>query len=183
MLSMSPQSGIKGTLTYPSLPSQNPCCVPFQTSASLKSRAVSPISPTILSFKRKPFSTIQTLQAAATAEEVATETETPAEPSPEPAVHKAETVAKGAQKPKPELVLKFIWMEKNIGLALDQKIPGHGAVPLSPYFFWPRKDAWEELRATLESKSWVSQKKMIILLNQATDIINLWQQSGGNLSQ
>ncbi|KAM7276883.1 hypothetical protein ACFE04_018749 [Oxalis oulophora] len=83
---------------------------------------------------------------------------------------------------KPRLVLKFIWMEKNIGLALDQVVPGHGTVPLSPYFFWPRKDAWEELKTTLESKPWISQKKMIILLNQATDIINLWQQSGGNIS-
>ncbi|CAL1408251.1 unnamed protein product [Linum trigynum] len=86
------------------------------------------------------------------------------------------------QMTKPRLVLKFIWMEKNIGLGLDQVIPGHGTVPLSPYFFWPRKDAWEELKTTLESKPWISQKKMIILLNQATDIINLWQQSGGNLT-
>ncbi|CAH8327002.1 unnamed protein product [Eruca vesicaria subsp. sativa] len=46
----------------------------------------------------------------------------------------------------------------------------------------PRKDAWEELKSTLETKPWISQKKMIILLNQATDIINLWQQSGGNLT-
>ncbi|KAI3733990.1 hypothetical protein L6452_13449 [Arctium lappa] len=83
---------------------------------------------------------------------------------------------------KPRLVLKFIWMEKNIGLGLDQVIAGHGSIPLSPYFFWPRKDAWEELKTTLESKPWISQKKMIILLNQATDIINLWQQSGGNLT-
>ncbi|KAE9595159.1 hypothetical protein Lal_00009274 [Lupinus albus] len=82
---------------------------------------------------------------------------------------------------KPRLVLKFIWMEKNIGIALDQMIPGHGTIPLSPYYFWPRKDAWEELRELLESKPWISQKQMIILLNQATDIINLWQQSGGNL--
>ncbi|GAB4836327.1 30S ribosomal protein 3, chloroplastic [Ancistrocladus abbreviatus] len=83
---------------------------------------------------------------------------------------------------KPRLVLKFIWMEKNIGLALDQAIPGHGTIPLSPYYFWPRKDAWEELKILLESKPWISQKQMIILLNQATDIINLWQQSGGNLA-
>lgn len=82
---------------------------------------------------------------------------------------------------KPRLVLKFIWMEKNIGLALDQVIPGYGSVPLSPYYFWPRKDAWEELKSKLEEKPWISQKRMIILLNQATDIINLWQQSGGNL--
>lgn len=92
-----------------------------------------------------------------------------------------EKVKKTVEKPK--LVLKFIWMEKNIGLGLDQVIQGHGTVPLSPYYFWPRKDAWEELKTTLESKPWISQKKMIILLNQATDIINLWQQSGGNLSQ
>ncbi|KAM1187838.1 hypothetical protein TB2_023499 [Malus domestica] len=82
---------------------------------------------------------------------------------------------------KPRLVLKFIWMEKNIGIALDQMIPGHGSIPLSPYYFWPRRDAWEELKVLLESKPWISQKQMIILLNQATDIINLWQQSGGNL--
>ncbi|PPS16628.1 hypothetical protein GOBAR_AA03951 [Gossypium barbadense] len=110
--------------------------------------------------------------------ETVTETETPSDfiiPQ------KPEVVVK--QVGKPRLVLKFIWMEKNIGLALDQVIPGHGTVPLSPYFFWPRKDAWEELKATLESKPWISQKKMIILLNQATDIINLWQQSGGNLAQ
>ncbi|CAA6658919.1 unnamed protein product [Spirodela intermedia] len=97
--------------------------------------------------------------------------------------HSLQVAAKGAVG-KPRLVLKFIWMEKNIGLALDHVIPGHGAVPLSPYYFWPRKDAWEELKTLLESKPWISQKRMIILLNQATDIINLWQQSGaGNLQQ
>ncbi|CAH8348306.1 unnamed protein product [Eruca vesicaria subsp. sativa] len=86
------------------------------------------------------------------------------------------------QEEKARVVLKFVWMEKNIGLGLDQHVPGHGTIPLSPYFFWPRKDAWEELKTTLEAKPWISQKKMIILLNQATDIINLWQQSGGNLT-
>lgn len=85
---------------------------------------------------------------------------------------------------RPRLVLKFIWMEKNTGIALDQVIAGgHGTVPLSPYYFWPRKDAWEELKVLLESKPWISQKQMVVLLNQATDIINLWQQSGGNLSE
>ncbi|XP_020584649.1 30S ribosomal protein 3, chloroplastic [Phalaenopsis equestris] len=92
---------------------------------------------------------------------------------------KLKVVVKTVEKPR--LVLKFIWMEKNIGLALDQMIPGHGSVPLSPYYFWPRKDAWEELKTKLEEKPWISQKRMIILLNQATDIINLWQQAGGNL--
>ncbi|XP_057980000.1 small ribosomal subunit protein cS23-like isoform X2 [Malania oleifera] len=83
---------------------------------------------------------------------------------------------------KPRLVIKFIWMEKNIGLALDQTIPSYGTIPVSPYYFWPRKDAWEELKVLLESKPWISHKQMVILLNQATDIINLWQQSGGDSS-
>ncbi|QCE12956.1 30S ribosomal protein 3, chloroplastic [Vigna unguiculata] len=114
--------------------------------------------------------------AASAAETVVAQEEAPPTPQPE----KLGVVVKAPEKPR--LVLKFIWMEKNIGIALDQTIPGHGTIPLSPYYFWPRKDAWEELKELLESKPWISQKQMIILLNQATDIINLWQQSGGNLS-
>ncbi|KAI3502914.1 hypothetical protein L1887_31310 [Cichorium endivia] len=107
---------------------------------------------------------------AAAAEAIATETPLESE--------KLGVVVKPMEKPR--LVLKFIWMEKNIGLALDQVIPGYGSIPVSPYYFWPRKDAWEELKVMLESKPWISQKQVIILLNQATDIINLWQQSGGD---
>ncbi|KAJ4909737.1 hypothetical protein Rs2_04358 [Raphanus sativus] len=50
------------------------------------------------------------------------------------------------QEKKEKVVLKFVWMEKNMGLGLDQHVPGHGTIPLSPYVFWPRKDAWEELK-------------------------------------
>ncbi|KAH7554384.1 hypothetical protein JRO89_XS12G0185300 [Xanthoceras sorbifolium] len=82
---------------------------------------------------------------------------------------------------KPRVVLKFIWMQNDIGIALDQMIPGHGTIPLSPYYFWPQKDAWEELKVLLDSKPWISQIQRIHLLNQATDIINLWQTTGANL--
>lgn len=184
---MAMASGIRaGTLPCPSFPSQKTCFLPFKASVSLKPKASSQDSSTILCLKKRTISRIQKLQASATTEAVEAETSYPAptsqesEPSQETAV--AEKLKKKRAE-KPRLVLKFIWMEKNIGLGLDQVIQGHGTVPLSPYFFWPRKDAWEELKTTLESKPWISQKKMIILLNQATDIINLWQQSGGNLSQ
>ena len=86
-----------------------------------------------------------------------------------------------AKPQKQRVLLKFLWLDKNIGIALDQVVPGHGTVPLSPYFFWPRKDAWEQLKSKLDSKSWISRKRTIILLNQATDIINLWQQNAANL--
>ncbi|XP_030536832.1 30S ribosomal protein 3, chloroplastic-like [Rhodamnia argentea] len=120
--------------------------------------------------------------ASAAAEAVVAEETSAAGSSPGVAQGKEKLGVVVKPMDKPRLVLKFIWMEKNIGIALDQMIPGHGTIPLSSYYFWPRKDAWEELKVLLESKPWISQKQMIILLNQATDIINLWQQSGGDLS-
>ncbi|CAN4121873.1 unnamed protein product [Withania somnifera] len=159
MLSMSVQSSLKTNLSIPSLPSQNPSCKSF------KSRYSS------FSLNKKAFAS-----AVTETEPIVAETSDSAVQE----IEKGDVKKKVIEKPR--LVLKFIWMEKNIGLGLDQVLPGHGSVPLSPYFFWPRKDAWEELKTTLENKPWISQKQMIILLNQATDIINLWQQSGGNLS-
>ncbi|KAL7110548.1 hypothetical protein ACP275_05G032700 [Erythranthe tilingii] len=171
MLSMAVQPTPKATLPSPfSSVSKNP----FKFSPV----SVNTEPPHLHFSKIKSRRRIQPLPVAAT-EVAETEAPTVAADSPEPqVVVEAEAKTMG----KPRLVLKFIWMDKNIGLGLDQVIPGHGSVPLSPYFFWPRKDAWEELKISLESKPWVSQKKMIILLNQATDIINLWQQSGGSLS-
>ncbi|KAK2635835.1 hypothetical protein Ddye_030627 [Dipteronia dyeriana] len=160
--SMALQSSVNGAFTCSSLPCLKTSPKPFKT--------------TILMNPKPNISRNQRLTTALAAPEALTETlsATPEE------TERVGVVVKQVEKPR--LVLKFIWMEKNIGLALNQTIPGHGTIPLSPYFFWPRKDAWEELKATLENKPWISQKKMIILLNQATDIINLWQQSGGNIT-
>lgn len=73
------------------------------------------------------------------------------------------------------LVLKFLWLEKSIAVCLDQKI-GEYTTPLTEYYFWPQKDAWEEMKSFLESKSWIEQKDSVFLLNQITEIINLWQE-------
>ncbi|XP_044488565.1 30S ribosomal protein 3-1, chloroplastic-like [Mangifera indica] len=166
--SMALQSRFNATLaTCSSFPSYKLSVRPFKASTHIN---FNPISR-----NQRRLST-----ATAAPETLTAETTTDAISSTPVGFEKAKVLVK--QVAKPRLLLKFIWMEKNIGLALDQSIPGHGTIPLSPYFFWPRKDAWEELKATLESKPWISQKSMIILLNQATDIINLWQQSGGNLT-
>ncbi len=37
--------------------------------------------------------------------------------------------------------------------------------PLTEYFFWPRKDAWEELKSALEAKPWVSERSAADLLS------------------
>jgi 30S ribosomal protein 3 len=78
-------------------------------------------------------------------------------------------------------VLKFLWLEKTIAVALDQKI-GEKTVPLTEFYFWPQKDAWEEMKLFLEKKSWISQADVITILNQVTEVINYWQDKD-NLSK
>lgn len=71
-------------------------------------------------------------------------------------------------------ILKFLWLEKSVAVCLDQKI-GERTTPLTEYYFWPQKDAWEEMKNFLEDKSWITQNESIILLNQITEVINAWQ--------
>lgn len=74
-----------------------------------------------------------------------------------------------------KFILKFLWLEKSIAVSLDQKV-GDKTIPLTEYFFWPQKDAWEDMKIYLETEDWISQENSILLLNQITEIINYWQE-------
>lgn len=51
--------------------------------------------------------------------------------------------------------------------------------PLTEFFVWPRRDAWDELRVALEAKPWITDRDRIVLLNRLTEVINFWQESVG----
>lgn len=83
-------------------------------------------------------------------------------------------------------VLKFLWLERVIAVALDQKI-GEGTTPLTEFFFWPYEDAWQLIKDYMESgnnekKAYrqnivnFTEKECIEILNQLTEVINFWQE-------
>jgi hypothetical protein len=41
---------------------------------------------------------------------------------------------------------------------------------VTEYFFWPRKDAWEELKAALDTRGWIGEREKVLLLNQCTEV-------------
>tara|TARA_B100000475_G_C14919880_1_gene282744 strand:+ start:456 stop:770 length:315 start_codon:yes stop_codon:yes gene_type:complete len=73
-----------------------------------------------------------------------------------------------------QLKVKVLWLKNVLGLSIDH-IVAKQAYPLTQYYFWPRTEAWDQLKLELDSKPWLSEKEKIIILNLTTDIITHWR--------
>lgn len=72
-----------------------------------------------------------------------------------------------------QLKLKLIWIKDSLALCIDQ-VSSDERYSLTPYYFWPRTDAWEQLNLELNSKIWLTKEEKIKLLKTTSDIMNYW---------
>ena len=79
-----------------------------------------------------------------------------------------------------KLNLQVLWLDDSLGLAVNQKVANGNVVPLTPYYFWPVSEAWEQIRFELDSKPWIPKEDRIRLLNLVVKTMNQWQDSRRN---
>lgn len=77
------------------------------------------------------------------------------------------------------LKLQVLWLDNSLGLSVNQKTVD-GNIPLTPYYFWPVSEAWEQIRFELDSKPWIPEEERINLLNLVVDVMHQWQQGRMN---
>jgi 30S ribosomal protein 3 len=75
-----------------------------------------------------------------------------------------------------QLKLKILWAKNFLGLAIDQ-VNVKQNLPLTVYYFWPKTEAWEQLKLELECKPWIEDEERVSLLNAAAEIMNFWRES------
>ena len=71
---------------------------------------------------------------------------------------------------------KILGSEKYIGIAIEQQ-SSNILIPITNYFFWPRNDAWEQIRLDIASKPCISNIEQFNILNNTSKILNDWNNS------
>ena len=72
-----------------------------------------------------------------------------------------------------KLKLKVAWFKENLGLAIDQISSDYNSL-LTPYYFWPKTEAWEQLKLELDSKLWLTQVEKVEILKVTSNVMNYW---------
>ena len=72
-----------------------------------------------------------------------------------------------------QLKLKVAWFNNFLGLAVDQ-VNSDNQYSLTPYYFWPRTEAWEQLKLELDSKLWLTKEEKIKVLKTTGEVMSYW---------
>jgi|TARA_B110000971_G_scaffold34746_1_gene32577 30S ribosomal protein 3 len=72
-----------------------------------------------------------------------------------------------------QLRLKVVWFKNFLGLAVDQVVLNQH-YSLTPYYFWPRTEAWEQLQLELDSKLWLTQADKVAILKTTGHVMDYW---------
>ena len=72
-----------------------------------------------------------------------------------------------------QLKLKIAWFNNALGLTINQ-VSSDQSYALTRYYFWPKTEAWEQLKLELDSKFWLGKEEKIKILKTAGDIMNYW---------
>jgi len=73
-----------------------------------------------------------------------------------------------------QLGLKVLWSENFLGISIDQSGIRH-ALPITSYYFWPKTEAWEQLKIELSFKPWIQENEKVKVLNLAAEVMNFWR--------
>ncbi len=74
------------------------------------------------------------------------------------------------------LHLKVLWLKNYLGLAIDHTSLTN-QVPITSYYFWPKTEAWEQLKLDLDYKLWIRDAEKIQILNTASSLIEFWRKN------
>jgi len=75
-----------------------------------------------------------------------------------------------------QLQLKIAWFKDFLGLAINQ-VQTNQKYSLTPYYFWPKTEAWEQLKLELDSRFWLTQDEKIEILKTASNVMDYWLSS------
>jgi|LakMenEpi03Aug12_release.lakeMendotaPanAssembly.Ray.scaffolds.fasta_scaffold588800_1 30S ribosomal protein 3 len=75
-----------------------------------------------------------------------------------------------------KFVLKFLWLDRALAVSLDQVV-GEKTIPLTFFFAWPCRDAWEDMRVYFDSINLVPDIEAVSFLNRITEVVNYWQET------
>ena len=67
----------------------------------------------------------------------------------------------------------LIWFKDFLGLGIDLVLPKQ-KYSLTPYYFWPKTEAWEQLKLELDSKLWLDEEEKAQILQVAGNVMNHW---------